>query len=304
MDVSKIVLAGGSGQLGGVLKSLFESQGKEVIVLSRHGGVVWDGKTQGDWSKSLDGAEAVINLSGKSIATKWTASRLQEMEDSRVLPTRAIGEAVRGCKNPPKLWINASAIGFYGDTGNREASEATRAGTDPLGVMCQRWEAACLEVDTPETRKVCLRIGVVLDAKAPFVKATSLVAKMGIGGALGSGKQFISWIHSADLARMVDWCFFEPVHGPINACAPDPVTNAELMETLRGLYGRPPFPSVPAPMIRALVSLIGKEPYLLLTGQRAVPEIALARGFQFRFPELKGALIDVLNAVPEAWQTA
>lgn len=304
MDASKIVIAGGTGFLGKLLRSHFEAQGREVVVIGRSGGVTWDGKTQGEWAKSLEGAEAVVNLSGKSIAQKWTPARLQEMEDSRVQPTLAIAEAIKSCKTPPKVWINASAVGFYGDTGSREASEATRAGSDALGKMCVRWESACLSADTPDTRKVCIRIGVVLDDQAEFVKATSRVAKMGIGSALGSGRQYISWIHSGDLMRMFEWCLYEPVQGAINACSPNPVTNAQYMEEIRGVYGRPNVPAVPAPVVRAVVSLMGKEPYLLLSGQRAVPEIALARGFRFRFPEIKGALDDVLRAVPEAWRTA
>ncbi len=307
MDASKIVIAGGTGLIGGLLRSHFEDQGREVLVLSRSEGkglVKWDGKTHGFWANSLEGAEAVINLCGKPIVSKWTDRNKRAYEDSRIEPSEAIGEAVRKAQTPPRLWINASAVGFYGDTGTREVTEATRADSGFLGELCSKWEDACLRHSTPETRKVCLRIGVVLHEDSVFVKATSLVAKLGLAAPLGSGKQYISWIHAQDLIKLVEWCMFEPVTGPINACAPHPVTNADFMSGLRRLYGRPPVPSVPAPLVRLVTSLVGKEPELLLTGQRAIPEIAQARGFRFRFPEIQGALDDVLHAVPTVWKTA
>lgn len=307
MDASKIVIAGGTGLIGSLLRSHFEDQGREVLVLSRNEGkglVKWDGKTHGFWSQSLEGADAVINLCGKSIVNRWTERSKQTYEESRIAPTEAIGEAVRRAQAPPKLWVNASAIGFYGDTGQREVSEATRSGEGFMGELCSKWEDACLRHDTPGTRKVCTRIGVLLHEDSLFVKANSMVAKLGLAAALGSGKQYISWIHAQDLIKMVEWCMYEPVSGPINTCAPHPVTNAEFMAALRKLYGRPTLPNVPAPLVRLVAGLAGKEAELLLTGQRAIPEIALSRGFRFRFPEIQSALDDVLHAVPPAWKTA
>jgi uncharacterized protein (TIGR01777 family) len=307
MEPSKIVIAGGTGLIGSLLQKSFADQGREVVVLSRKEGpglTQWDGKTHGFWAHSLEGADAVINLCGRPIVDRWTAANKSEYESSRVDPTEAIGEAVRKAQTPPRVWINASAIGFYGDSGAREVSEATRHGSDFMGDLCAKWEHACLRHETPDTRKVCLRMGVVLHAEFPFVKLASLAAKLGLAQTLGTGKQYISWIHAQDLVKMTEWCLFEPVSGPVNACSPDPVTNAEFMAAFRRVYGHPALPAVPAPLVKLGASLAGKEPSLLLTGQRAVPEIALARGFRFRFPELTEALDDVLGAVPAAWKTA
>src|SRR6185503_667609 len=193
MDASRIVIAGGTGLIGKHLKERFEQQGREVVVLSRHSGpgqIKWDGKTVGDWASQLEGADAVINVSGKSVGSRWTKRSMKDMTDSRVEPTQAIGEAITKAKAPPKLWINASASGYYGDTGAREVSEATRPGSDFLAQLCQKWEQACLSAHTPETRKVCVRLGVVLDKESEFVKATSFVARFGLGAAIGSGKQY------------------------------------------------------------------------------------------------------------------
>ena len=307
MDASKIVIAGGSGFLGGLLRSHFENQGREVVVLSRNEGpglVKWDGKTHGFWAQQIEGAAAVINMSGRQVTARWTEKNKREYEDSRIEPTRAIGEAVRKAQSPPKLWINSSAAGIYGDSGSREVTEATRPGTGFLAELCQKWEDACLSVETPGTRKVCLRTGVLLHPEAEFVKATSNCVKFGLTSPQGTGRQYVSWIHWQDWLKMVEWCLYEPVSGPLNATAPHPETNAEYMAALRRVYGRPALPPVPAPLVKMVVRLIGKEPELLLTGQRAIPEIAEARGFRFRFPELQGAVDDVLGVVPGAWRTA
>ena len=307
MDPSKIVVAGGTGHIGRSLCAHFESQGREVVVLSRtegEGKVKWDAKTHGFWAQSLEGAGAVFNLCGAPVTRRWTKGSQQAMEDSRVQPTTAIGEAVRKCARPPRVWVNASAVGYYGDTGSREASEATRAGTGFLSELCKKWEAACLHNDTPQTRKVVLRIGVEVGRQAPFTRATSLIAKLGLGATLGTGRQYISWIHEHDLIKMFEWCLYEPVTGAVNACAPHPVTNAEYMAALRRMYFRPALPAVPGPIVRLVGALFGKEPDLLLTGQRVVPEIALSRGFRFKYSDIQSALDDALDAVPTAWKRA
>jgi uncharacterized protein (TIGR01777 family) len=307
MDASRIVIAGGTGLIGSLLKDHFEKQGREVIVLSRTAGkgqVEWDGKGVGNWTSALEGADAVINVTGKSVGSRWTKRAKKVVVDSRVDPTKAIGEGVLACKTPPKVWINASAIGIYGDTGSREVSEATRPGNDFLAQLCVQWEDACLSVHTPETRKVCLRMGVLIDDQSEFLKYTSLVAKIGLGAALGSGKQYVSWIHSDDLVKMYEWCLYEQISGAVNCCSPRPVTNAEYMAALRTVYGRPPVPNAPAFIVKAVSTLMGKEPSILFAGQRAVPEIAQARGFRFRYEDVLPALDDCLNTLPRAWKTA
>lgn len=303
----QIVVAGGTGQIGSILCKFLKAQGHDVTLLSRSAGtgrVVWDAKTVGDWATSLECADAVINLCGVSIVNKWTPSYWSEIENSRLLSTRAIAQAISTCKAPPSTWINASAVGYYGDTGDREVVEATRAGNNKLGQLCHQWESECLKSPTPETRKICLRIGVVLEQDLRIVKILSYVAKMGLCAPLGSGGQYMSWIHWEDLMRMFEWCLKEPVSGAINATAPHPVTNREMTGLLRQTYCRPPLPTVPTGIVKLVASVAGLEPELLLTGQRVLPEIALARGFRFKYDVIEPALLDVLGSTPKAWQPA
>ncbi len=303
----KIVVAGGTGQLGLLVTKHLTDRANEVVVLSRTAGpgrIVWDAKTVGDWASVLEKADAVINLCGTPVLKKWTAKNWAEIESSRILSTRAIGHAISMCQSPPKVWINASATGFYGDTGDREVVEATRTGNTRLAQLCKAWEHECLTARTPETRRVCLRIGVVLGPSLQILKIMSLATKMGVCAPLGSGRQFLSWIHWQDFVRMVDWCLSEPVTGAVNATAPSPVTNKEMTDHFRKIYCRPPLPAVPAPIVRLLSAAMGMEPEMLLTGQRAIPEIAVARGFRFNFQDIEPALTDVLETVPTAWRSA
>ncbi|HXH60725.1 MAG TPA: TIGR01777 family oxidoreductase, partial [Fimbriimonadaceae bacterium] len=265
----KIIVAGGTGSLGRLLTAAFKGAGYHVLVLSRSAGagrVVWDGKTVGDWATELEGAIAVVNLSGQSVVKRWTPASTKAMRDARVLSTIAIADAIKACKTPPRVWINASAAGYYGDTGDREVTEASKPGNGFLAELCVEWERACLQAYTPETRKVCLRIGVVLGPGAEFIKKVGILVRIGLGSALGNGRQYVSWIHGHDLAQMALWCLQEPVSGPLNAVAPQPVTNACLMAEMRAALSRPPVPPVPAPLVRLAVGLAGMEPTLLLTG--------------------------------------
>lgn len=303
----KIVVAGGTGQIGTMLCRYLSDKGHTVVQISREPGanrVVWDGKSVGEWAKSLEGADAVINLSGAGILKRWTAAYWKQIEESRLLSTAAIGAAVAQCQTPPKVWINASAIGFYGEPGDREVVEASRSGTDKLATLCKEWEDACLMSRTPETRKVCLRIGVVIGPEPRIMKMMSSAAKLGLCVPLGSGQQYISWIHWNDLMRMFEWCLFEPVTGAVNATAPNPVTQTELCAAMRGIYFRPPLPNVPVPMVRLFAAVMGLEADMLMTGQRVYPEIALVRGFRFDFEQIEPSLKDVLDASPKAWQPA
>ena len=309
MDSRKVVVAGGTGLIGRAVTQHLTTKGWEVVVLSRSAlevdgvrAVAWDGRTVGEWAAELDGAHGVVNVAGTPVIKRWTPSNRRAMLDSRLEPTRAIGEAIAAAASPPAVWINASAVGFYGDTGGREASEATRAGAGFLAEMCQRWEEACTQADAPDTRKVLLRIGPVLAREGQFVKANRLATSLGLGSAIGSGRQYLSWIHVRDLVRIVEWCLSGTAVGPLNATAPNPVTNSELMACMRAILCRPLVPPAPAFAVRAVGALLGVEPELLLSGQRAVPEIALARGFRFEFSKIEDALLDVLDTVPDAWK--
>lgn len=309
MTGGRIVIAGGTGLIGRALAGKWSSDGVEVVVLSRGlievagaRRVTWDAQSAGEWVSVIDGASAVINLSGFPVIHRWTADNKRIMRDSRVLSTRAIGEAIAACQAPPQTWINASAVGYYGDTGAREVSEATRAGEGFLPEMCQEWEQEVDDADVGETRRVKLRIGVVLARDGAFVKQLSSITKAFLGSAVGSGEQYISWIHIDDVVRIIDWCLESGLSGALNAVAPEPVTNAAMMAEFRRILKRRALPKPPTPVIRAVAWLRRMEPELLLTGQKVRSEIALANGFRFKFASLRLALEDLL-AVPETVPT-
>ena len=285
----------------------WSSEGVEVVVLSRglievHGArrVTWDGQNVGEWASVIDGASAVINLCGYPVIHRWTADNKKLMRDSRVLSTRAIGKAISECETPPHTWINASAVGYYGDTGAREVSEATSAGEGFLPEMCQEWEREVDEADVGETRRVKLRIGVVLAKDGELVKQLSSVTKAFLGSAVGSGEQYLSWIHIDDVVRIIDWCLESGLSGALNAVAPEPVTNAEMMAEFRRILKRRALPKPPTPVIRAVAWLRRMEPELLLTGQKVRSEIALANGFRFKYASIGLALEDLLTEAETA----
>jgi uncharacterized protein len=298
----KAVIAGGSGFVGKHLAAELTNSGFEVVVLTRSPNagakfreVKWDGKSQGDWAKEIDGATAVFNLSGAPIDKKWTPEYQKVLVSSRTEPTRAIHEAIRASAVKPKTWVNASAVGWYGDRGDEILSESDRIGEGFLSEVCQQWEDAALVQDIPEVKQVCARIGIVLGNEGGVLGALIPLVKGFAGGAAGSGKQYLSVIHVKDLAKMLVWLVEAGQEGPINACGPEPVTNSQLMAALRERFGRPPVPPAPAFVIKAATAAMGKEATVVLVSQRAVPTLALAQGFEFAFPTLNSALDDLLS---------
>jgi len=305
----KVVIAGGSGFIGKALVKEFGANGYEVVVLSRTGNPVegaravqWDGKTIGTWQEELSGAEVVVNLCGESVMQRWTPASLQRIRDSRVKTTELIGEAISRCAIPPKTWLNASAIGWYGDTGAREVSEASPAAEDRLGKMCEDWESAVGKAATPNTVKTKVRIGIVFGQGSQAFQQLTRITKMAIGGQLGAGKQYFSWIHIKDLARLFVWAANNPTEGSLNATAPEPVTNVALMSSLRKHLGMPIAPPLPVFVAKAMSRFMGWDSQMLLGGTRAVPAIALARGFEYKFSSIEGALTDLIDDVPDSWK--
>jgi len=295
--MSRIVLAGGTGFIGRALIATFTQAGHECVVLSRGGGVVegastvrWDFDPDGSWTDQLEGAEAVINLCGAPVSKKWTPDYQKEILDSRIVPTRALGEAIGRCGRPPRVWVNISGSGFYGDRGDTQVTEASSVGDDFLAHVSAEWEATCLEAETPGTVKFVPRLGVVL---AKHGGAFPAFKKIMFGG-IGSGKQWISWVHLADVCAMVKWAVDDQVDGIVNCCAPEPVTNGAFFKTLLSARGLPPVPAMPEFMFLAAAAATGAEASLMLTGQRVLPVVAEARGFRFQFPTLQSALDDLL----------
>jgi uncharacterized protein (TIGR01777 family) len=302
MNQKRIVIAGGSGFIGSALAAEFSRRGCVVVVLTRapherkDGAreVAWDGKTVGDWVGELDGATAVINLTGKNINCPHTPENLRAITDSRVNSVNALAAAIAKAKSPPSVWVQASATGFYGDTKNHICTESEPNGEGALAEICRDWEAAFAVADLPRTRKVTLRIGFVLGREGGALPVLSRLTKLFLGGAAGNGRQFISWIHLADLVRMfVVTAEQERFFGTFNAVAPNPATNAVLMEELRRAWNRPWSPPVPEFALRLGSWFMDTEPSLVLMSSRCTPDRFLASEFRFAHPDLSGALRDL-----------
>ena len=306
MNQQRIVIAGGTGFIGSALAREFASSGREVVILTRHPRersagireILWDGEHPGDWIQCLDGAAAVINLTGKNINCPHTPENLRAIAASRVHSVNAISTAISQVSTPPPVWVQSSATGFYGDTGDRMCNETAPNGNDALAKVCRDWEAACESASTPKTRRVILRIGFVLGRDGGALPVLSRLTKFFLGGAAGRGAQFISWIHLADLVRM----FVTSVNdgtltGTFNAVAPDPVTNREFMRELRHALHRPWSPPAPEFAVKFGARLMGSEPSLALISQRCSSrkfvKAAVKAGFQFQFPALAPALRDL-----------
>jgi len=295
-----IVIAGGTGFLGQALVDLLVREGHTVSILTRTPGaphhVAWnpDGGS-GAWAAALDSIDAVINLAGAPIAEKrWTSARKQEIADSRMLATRSLAAAIRECRTPPPVLVSMSGSGYYGPHGDEIVTEDSPAGSDFFGDLCARWEEAAREAASSRTRVVLLRTGVVLAADGGAFPRMLLPFRLGVGGPVGTGRQYLPWIHRADWLAMVAWLLDTTgIDGPLNATAPTPVTSREFATTLGRVLHRPSFAPVPAFALKLMIGEMAGP--LLLSGQRAVPARALELGFRFSFPELRGALEEIVG---------
>jgi uncharacterized protein len=298
----RIVLAGGSGFIGQSLSPPLVSKNYEIVVLTRgksnhHGRIReahWDGKKLGEWTQFVNGALGLVNLTGRSINTRHTPEHRREIIDSRVDSVRILGEAIGRCVQPPKVFVQLAGVGIYGDKGERICDETTAPGDDFVSAVCKKWEAAFDSVDSPNTRKVLLRLGVVLGRNGGFLHVLSRLTRWFLGGQVGEGRQYVSWIHIADLSRMILQAIDqEQLTGVFNATAPNPVTNAELMRQLRRALHRPWSPPVPEFAARIGSWLMGTEASLALVSQRCVPKRFLEKNFEFEFPNLREALANI-----------
>src|SRR5688572_20868429 len=289
----RVVIAGGTGFLGSHLAGRLIRDGHHVTVLTRHprrqDHVRWNptGATNG-WVHVMDEADAVINLVGEPIAPKrWTPARKTALRDSRVGSTRALVEAMKRARRPPATFLNGSAVGIYGPHGDEPVTEDTPPGADFLSTLGTAWEAEALSA-AAIARVVLLRTGLVLDAGGGVLSQMALPFYFMAGGPLGSGRQYMSWIHRDDWTEMVRWALMNSdVTGPLNVTAPNPVTNREFARTLGKVLSRPAI--MPAPALALRIAL-GELADALLSGQRVLPAKAQALGFHFRYPELEPAL--------------
>jgi uncharacterized protein len=302
--MKRIILAGGTGFVGRALAPVLLAKGYNVVVLGRgaahrEGGIdylQWDGRTLGAWATALDGAEAIVNLTGKNINCRHTAENRREIIRSRVDSVRVLGEAIAACLHRPKVFVQASGVGFYGDTGDHVADEDSALGNDFTAEVCRQWEGAFDALDLRATRKVILRLGVVLGRDDGALPVLEKLTRLFLGGSVGSGRQFMSWIHVSDLVRMFVASIEQPeLTGVFNATAPSPVSNNEFMRELRRALHRPWSPPVPAPFARAGAWLMGSNGDLALMSSRCVPRRFLQHGFQFQFPALRAAFADLYS---------
>ncbi len=300
--MEKVVVAGGSGFIGrAVVDELCES-GRNVVVLTRFPApnsksefqnprsVVWDGIALGDWTEALEGAEAVINLCGESVVQRWSARGTRRIRDSRFLPTVAIATAISQAKNPPKVWLNASAVGYYADSGERMIDETAPAGDDAMSRLCAEWEHCAMAADLPETRVVPLRIGLVLSRGGGALRLLEGLAGWFIGGHLGNGRQYVPWIHLRDVSKAAAWCIGHPIEGPVNVVGPAPCTNAEFMASIRSAVRRPWSPPVPAPVLKLIRAASAFPADLGLRSSGVLPRKLVDGGFAFDYPTLAEAL--------------
>ena len=302
--MKRIILAGGSGFVGQALTPVLIAKGYEVVVLGRGGArrengveyLHWDGRTAGGWASALDGAEAIVNLTGKNINCRHNAENRREIIRSRVDSVRVLGEATGQCQKPPKVFVQTSGIGYYGDTGEKMVDENAPHGSDFSAEVCRQWEGAFEALTLPATRKVILRLGVVLGRAGGALPMLEKLTRLFLGGAVGNGQQFISWIHVADVIEMFVAAIEQPeVTGVFNATAPGPVTNKEFMGALRRALHRPWSPPVPPPFVRLGAWVIGTEGELALLSYRCEPRRFLDNGFAFRFPNLRAALANLYS---------
>jgi uncharacterized protein len=300
----RIVIAGGTGFLGGPLAEVYAEEGHDVRVLtrslpsgeSRHDSgtgvpgitrVGWqpDGQS-GPWAAALDGADAVVNLAGAGIADRrWTPQRKAELRDSRIVPTRSLVAAIASAAAAPPVLVSASGVNYYGASGAEPKTEAAPPGGDFLAHVCEDWEAEARRAQSASTRVVPLRSGVVLERTGGALPRMITPFRFFAGGPIGSGRQYISWIHRIDWVEMVRWIVDTPaVTAPLNATAPVPVTSREFARALGRALHRPSL--VPAPGFALRMALGEMAEALLLTGARIVPARAQALGFHFRYPEI------------------
>lgn len=304
--MKKIVITAANGFLGEVLAHYFVEQYPtiEIITLTRKPhtinlsqvkNVLWDGKTLNSWQHSLENADALINLAGKSVNCRYNEANKTAIFASRLESTAILGKAITECKRPPKVWLNAASATIYAHSeikGNTETNGIIGSGFSVE--VCQQWEACFFEQQTPTTRKVALRTAIVLGKSGGVYVPLKRLAQFGLGGKMGKGNQYFSWIHEHDFCRAIDWCIqHESISGVINIAAPCPLINSEMQKELRQSLKIP----FGIPQSKLLLEfgarLIKTETELVLKSRYVLPEKLIQSGFNFHFPAIKSCFKDL-----------
>lgn len=293
-----VVVSGATGLVGSALSKELEDKGHKVIVLSRSkpssdDTIRWDpSRGQIDASR-LEGVDAVVHLAGENIVGRWTPEKKRRIRDSRVQGTRLLAETIAGLSEKPRAMVCASAIGYYGDRGNELLREESEPGGAFLSEVVKEWEAAAAPAREAGVRVANLRFGVVLSAEGGALGTTLPIFKLGLGGKVGSGRQWWSWVALDDVAGAIIHALEnESVEGPVNVVAPNPMTNAEYTKVLGDVLNRPTLFPLPAPAARAMLGEVADE--LLLASARVEPAKLKETGYEFRYPELEDALRHLL----------
>ena len=307
----KLIIPGGTGQVGGVLVRAFRARGHDVVVLSRGGTsdarvVKWDGRTQGGWAEEIDGADVVINLAGRSVNCRYTKKNLQQMMDSRVDSTRAVGLAIEQATRPPRVWLQMSTATIYAHRFDADNDEATGliGGEEPdapaywrISIdIARAWENAQQEANTPGTRKVALRTAMVMspDPGGIFDMLRGLT-RWGLGGVIAGGRQYVSWIHERDFVRAVEFLLDrDDFNGPVNLASPNPLPQREFMAALRAAWGAPMGLPATKWMVGIGAFFLRTDTELVLKSRRVVPGRLLDAGFSFECPEWPAAARDLV----------
>jgi hypothetical protein len=300
---NKIVIAGGSGFLGQSLVDKLSNEDTEVVILTRKRNknhavsqVQWDGKTLGVWTKELEGSKAVINLAGRSVNCRYTEKNKQEIIESRVNATLVIGKAIQGLANPPLVWINAGSAAIFGNAGDTLNTEESTPGEGFSPDVCKKWEEAFYRIETPATRKVLLRMGLVFQKKMGLLKPFVRLTRCGLGGKIGNGEQYISWIHEDDFTRVIQSAIEQKDYeGTIHCASPYPVKNKDFLKALRHSCNVPFGLPSPAFVLKAGAFVIGTEADLLLSGRRVVSKFLEGKGFYFQYARIEDALEHLLH---------
>ena len=307
----KIVIPGGTGQVGTVLARAFHDDGHDVVVLSRKTSnlpwkiVEWNGRNLGDWASEIDGSDVVINLAGRSVNCRYHDKNRREMMDSRIDSTRVVGEAIRAASKPPKVWLQASTATIYAHRFDAPNDDVTGiiGGHEPDAPdtwnfsidVATAWERVTNEADTPRTRKVLMRSAMIMSPDRGGIFDTMLtLVRLGLGGTAADGKQYISWIHDLDFIRSVYWLIEnEELSGPINLSAPNPLPNKEFMRIVRKAWGTRIGLPASEWMLELGAFLMRSETELILKSRRVVPKLLTDSGFQFEFPTWEAAAADL-----------
>jgi len=298
MTSSRILISGASGLIGTALVPTLEARGFRVtrLVRTRRAGdtdVEWD-PTKPLSPELVSGFDAVIHLAGEPVMGLWTDAKRARILNSRVLSTKHLSEALAKTPQPPRVLISGSATGYYGDRGGDVLREDSPSGEGFLPEVCRQWEAATKPAEDAGIRTAYIRTGIVLSGKGGALRAMLPNFKMGLGGKIGSGRQWMSWIHIQDHIGAINHILdHELIQGPVNLVAPSPVRNSEFTETLAKVSSRPALLGVPAFALRLVLGDMARE--LLLASQRVEPAKLLGSGYQFKYPDLQSALLNILG---------